>query len=134
MKTYITGTGSVSFAVCSRVGTRRKIMQFGISVFLKVQKLNFQGTLKVNISYVTYFYVKCFRFTKKFLLLLTLQNAFTSFDWCSLVDNINCTFIKKASKFSRETKAQKVFSAEIERLQQNTFNRLRSSNCNSSQI
>ena len=41
---YITSSGSASMAASTAVGTGREIIQFGITVFLEAQEMNFWGT------------------------------------------------------------------------------------------
>ena len=112
LKTCIISSGSASIVISTTAGTVTEIMQFGISVFLKAQEINLRGTVKVNMMNIAYFYVNLFRCTKKFLSLLTLQAFFETllpplwfqpmfiswyFDY---VNNINCSFNRKACKYS----------------------------------
>ena len=59
-------------AVSATFGTGREIIQFGISVFLEAQEINFRATVKVKMMNIAYFYVNFFHFTSKFFPLLTL--------------------------------------------------------------
>ena len=60
-------------AVSAIVGTAKKIMQFGIFVFVEAQEINLRGYCKVvNVIRIIYFYKNFFRFTKKFLPLYNL--------------------------------------------------------------
>ena len=50
-------------AVSATFGTGREIIQFGISVFLEAQEINFRATAKVKMMNIAYFYVNFFHFT-----------------------------------------------------------------------
>ena len=63
--------------VSTMFGTEKK-KKFDIWVFLEVQEINFLGPLKVNMD-IVYFCMDFFDFTKKFLLLLTMQVFFKIF-------------------------------------------------------
>ena len=123
MKIFITSRGSASLVVSTVVCTEKKI-KFGILVFLEAQEMNFRGTRKVNIMTIVYFYVNFFRFTKKFLPLLTLKAFFEIFltqlpaflpmifgtyvHWLihgtlinkNYANKINCRFTEKVCKFA----------------------------------
>ena len=67
-------------AVSTMVGTAKKIMQFGIFVFVEAQEINLRGNLQASTyGGDCFFYTNLFRFTKKFLPYLTLQFFFEIF-------------------------------------------------------
>ena len=58
MKRYITSRESASMAVSTMAGIGKKIVLFGIFVFLEAHERNFRGTLAHNVvNIVYYFYV-----------------------------------------------------------------------------
>ena len=75
LKRYITSSGSASMGVSTMFGTRKKI---GIWVFVEVQEISFLGHLKGNMN-IVHFCMNFFHFTKKFLLVLTMQAFFNFF-------------------------------------------------------
>ena len=67
-------------AVLTMIGTAKKIMQFGIFVFVEAQEINSRGNLQGGkCDGDCIFFQTFFHFVKRFLSLLTLQVLFEMF-------------------------------------------------------
>ena len=73
MEIYSTSSVSASMAVSNMVGTAKKIIQFGILVFLEAREINLRGNLQGSkCDEYCIFLWDLFSFYEKVIFLLTL--------------------------------------------------------------